>query len=290
MTKKIWSIICGIGVVLGILSYIGIQPPDKKNIRTFQNTEAIIKLLEGKGYKADPKLVNELKDKIQSLEKELEERSLTTKDNRTEVALIAFKGGNYEKARTLFETIQKEEQVKLAKTSYNLGNVYSVELDFQKALDTYLDAVRFAPDNSTYLNETGNTFYTLAQYGKAIEYHEKALKSNLKTFGEQYPANAATWNNLGLAWKAKGEYDKAIEYYEKALKSDLRTFGKNHPTVTAHWNNLGTAWHAKGEYDKAIEYYEKAIKYELNNIGENHPDVASLWKNLGSAWHAKGEY
>ncbi len=46
----------------------------------------------------------------------------------------------------------------------------------EKELDSYLDAARLAPDNSTYLNDAGKSFNTLAQYDKAIEYYEKALK------------------------------------------------------------------------------------------------------------------
>ena len=254
--------------------------------------ERIQESLDAKKIEANPQLVSELKDKIQELEKELEERSRTTKDKRAEEALIASKAGNYEKARELFETLREEEKEKErehAKTAYNLGNVYFIELDFQKALDAYLDAVRLAPDNSTYLNEAGSTFDTLAQYDKAIEYYEKALKSDLKTLGEDHPNVAIRWNNLGAAWNAKGEYDKAIEYYEKVLKVFILTFGEDHPWVATGWNNLGMAWDAKGEYDKAIEYYEKALKSDIKTFGEEHPNVATSWNNLGSAWQAKGE-
>ncbi len=98
------------------------------------------------------------------------------------------------------------------------------------------------------------------EYDKAIEYYEKSLKSDLKTFGEDHPDVATRWNNLGGAQHAKGEYDKAIEYFEKSLKSDLKTFGEDHPRVATYRNNLGSAWDAKGEYDKAIEYYKKALE------------------------------
>jgi len=253
----------------------------------------IYEKLKAKNIEADPQLVSELKDKIQQLEKELEERTRKTKDKRAEEALVAFKARNYEKARELFETQREEEKEKEgehANTAYNLGNVYFIELDFSKALKAYLDAVRLAPDNSTYLNVAGYSFYTLAQYDKAIEYYERALKTNLKIFGEEHPEVARNWNNLGLAWNAKGEYDKAIEYYEKALKSDLKTFGEDHPNVATRWNNLGGAWMEKGEYDKAIEYYERALKTNLKTFGEDHPNVAISWNNLGGAWGAKGEY
>ena len=265
-----------------------IDPKERaKQDTILQNTEEnnqllkeIHERLDKKHIEAIPQLVNELKDKIQSLENELEELSHTTKDKRAEEALVAFKRGNNKKAITLFEALQKEERGKLAKTAYNLGNVYFVELDFQKALNSYLDAVRVAPDNSTYLNEAGFTFYTLAQYVKAIEYYEKAIKSALKTFGEDHPNVATLLNNLGFAWKVKGEYNKAIEYYEKALKSDLKTFGGNHPDVARDWNNLGFAWKANGVYDKAIEYYEKALE-SFKKAGLLH-QVAIVEENIKS--------
>ena len=174
-----------------------VDPEERaKQDTILQNTEEnrrvlkrIQESLAAKKIEADPQLVSELKDKIQSLEKELEERTRTTKDKRAEEALVASKGGDYEKAREFYETLREEEKEKErehSKTAYNLGNVYFVELDFLKALEAYLDAVRLAPDNSAYLNEAGYTFSTLAQYDKATEYFEKALMSGLKTFGEDH--------------------------------------------------------------------------------------------------------
>lgn len=264
-----------------------------KKIDSEELASKIYEKLNAKNIETNPQLVSELKDKIKSLEKELEERTHTTKDKRAEEALVAFKADNYEKARELFKTLREEEKKRErehAETAYNLGNVYFVELDFPKALEAYLDAVRLAPDNSTYLNEAGKSFYTLARYDKAIEYFEKALKSDLKTFGEDHPNVATHWNSLGATRYAKREYDKAIEYFEKALKVVLNIFGEDHPYVAGARNNLGMAWNAKGEYDKAIEYYEKALKSDLSTFGEDHPDVATRWNNLGATWKAKGEY
>lgn len=59
----------------------------------------------------------------------------------------------------------------------------------------------------------------LGQYDKAIEHYEKAMASDLKTFGPEHPNVATVWNNLGLAWASKGETNKAIGYYEKAREN-----------------------------------------------------------------------
>jgi tetratricopeptide (TPR) repeat protein len=70
-----------------------------------------------------------------------------------------------------------------------------------------------------------------------------ALKSDLKTYGEDHPAVARDRNNLGGAWRALGEYDKAIKYLELALKSTLNTYGEDHLNVAICRNNLGMVWH-----------------------------------------------
>ncbi len=114
-------------------------------------------------------------------------------------------------------------------------------MDFSKALDAYLDAVRLAPDNSSYLNMAGLSYHILAHYNKAIEYYEKALKSDLKTLGEGHPKVAIRWNNLGEAWREKGEYDKAIEYYEKALSVLRVKLGNDHPRTKLVKTNLSLA-------------------------------------------------
>jgi len=255
-----------------------------------QLLKSIHEQLVKKHIEESPQLINELKKKYETVVKEL--NAYKTEDKRAKDALVAFKDGNYEKAKKLFESQREEEEKREkehAETAYNLGNVYFVELDFQKALDAYLDAVRLAPDNSIYLYMAGYTFDRIAQYDKAIEYFGKALKFGLKNFGEDHPNVTIILGCLGDAWKEKGEYDKAIECFEKALKFGLKTFGEDHPNVAALWNNLGSAWQEKGEYDKAIEYYEKALMSDLNTFGEDHPNVAIYRNNLGNAWHAKGE-
>ena len=79
------------------------------------------------------------------------------------------------------------------------------------------------------------------QNQKAIEYLEKALKSDLKTFGEKH-SNVATYrNNLGTALNSKGEYDKAIEHLEKALSVIQVRLGNDHPDTKTLKTNLRLA-------------------------------------------------
>ncbi|MBI5428227.1 MAG: tetratricopeptide repeat protein [Nitrospinae bacterium] len=105
---------------------------------------------------------------------------------------------------------------KTAQTRFAKAQVYELKLDYPNALKYYETAVRLDPGNANYLNQTGLILDTLGQYGKAIGYFEKALASDLKTFGPEHPDVATDWINLGGAWHSKGDYGKAIEYYQKA--------------------------------------------------------------------------
>ena len=78
-------------------------------------------------------------------------------------------------------------------------------------------------------------------HGRAIEYYENALKSDIETFGEDHPNVAIRLNNLGEVWRAKGEYDRAIEYFEKALSVFRLRLGNDHPSTKLVETNLSLA-------------------------------------------------
>ncbi len=77
IAKRVWTIICAVGVTLGILGYFGINPFLTKPINspgigqeelqrqeaTLENTEKIIRFLKEKGYDVTPQKTKEPKEK-----------------------------------------------------------------------------------------------------------------------------------------------------------------------------------------------------------------------------------
>ena len=243
-----------------------------------------------------------LKQKQANLEKTLEEKKAIITDTWQKLkkyqgflpkeqltsAKEALEKGDTSQAEILFKEVKETQAGYAAEAAYQLAKLAEDRIDYATARENYIQAAQFEPDNTVYLNATGLIMHTLGQYDKAIEYYDKALESNLKTFDDDHPNVAACWNNLGSALDSKGEHDKAIGYFEKALESNLKS--PDHPNVAIDWNNLGSAWNAKGEYDKAIEYYDKALESNLKTLSPGHPDVATNWNNLGTAWNAKDGY
>ncbi len=106
------------------------------------------------------------------------------------------------------ETLKSQEE-KLEQSLYERGEIKKLNLKYHEAAQAVIKAATLQPENSLYLNEAGVISSDLGQYDTAIKYYEKALASDLKTFGEEHPNVAIRWNNLGLAWGNKVDYDKA---------------------------------------------------------------------------------
>ena len=223
--------------------------------------------------------VASLKDRIAQLESLRGQLS----DEVLDEAKNALAQGDNKKADQLFKQIEEQADsvIKVAaEAAFQRCLIAESDIHYLKALKHCEKAVRLAPDNSLYLNQTGTINDTLANFKKSSAYYEQALASDLKTFGEEHPAVAVDRNNLGFAWASLGEYQKAITYFEQALASDLKTFGKDHPNVAIRWSNLGSTWNSLGENQKAITYFEQALAAFEKKLGKSHPSTQSVKANL----------
>ncbi|MBF0458738.1 MAG: tetratricopeptide repeat protein [Nitrospirae bacterium] len=138
------------------------------------------------------------------------------------------------------------------KYAVTLGNymnellLYRDELSLQKVVADRItdDIIREAIEKkdgyvSGLLNNLGESFRTLGEPKKAIEFYEKALAIDLAAYGDQHPEVAIRYSNIGTAWRNLGDPAKAIEFYQKALAIGLATYGDKHPDVAIRYNNRG---------------------------------------------------
>jgi len=137
------------------------------------------------------------------------------------------------------------------KQIYRTALIYTLELDFEDAIQEYNKAIELDPANPIYHNNKANILYDMGKYQNAIEEFDKAIKLD--------PNNPNYHNNKGLAQGKLHRYEDAIEEFDKAIKLD--------PNNPIYHNNKGRALTLvkPHRYEDAIEEFDKAIKLDPNN-------------------------
>jgi tetratricopeptide (TPR) repeat protein len=201
-----------------------------------------------------------------------------------------------------------------ATTLNNLGNLQTDKNEYEKAEESYEEALRlyrelaatnpktYGPDVAMTLNNLGTLSRDKNEYEKAEESYEEALelyRELASTNPETYRPNLAmTLNNLGNLQSDKNEYEKAEESYEEALIIRRELADTNPqtylPNVATTLNNLAVLYSDKNEYEKAEESYKEAlaIRRELaaTNPQTHLPQLATTLNNLAVLYSDKNEY
>ncbi|WP_296148775.1 tetratricopeptide repeat protein [uncultured Flavobacterium sp.] len=129
----------------------------------------------------------------------------------------------YTKAEKIY--IKLKDNVNLGSTYVSMALVQNYESDFlgsQLSAVKALNILRGTESNAKIYeayNILGVTSYGLKDYGKAIEYHTKALnlaeEKNLTTYHEK----ASSLNNLGSVYQEQNKHELAISRFKEALKN-----------------------------------------------------------------------
>lgn len=131
--------------------------------------------------------------------------------------------GDLEKAMTLCNKGAFEEAKRLLKSVVSncplhadayrmLAQIYMEEGDYNKALDTNIEALRVDPGNLWALLLMGNIYTHQNDVETADMYYQKVLT--------YHPGDIIALNNLAANYTKRGDYDKAIDMFREILKKD----------------------------------------------------------------------
>ena len=136
----------------------------------------------------------------------------------------------------------REMEARFNQLTFNLTLPDSLFLIPERAFSN--KSSRVIPENTS--SSIGDSLYASGQYGRAVEYYTKALKSNDR---DDYAYNAR-----GLARIELKEYYEAIADFNKALEIN--------PNSANPRNNLGLAKYYLGDQAGALHDYSKAIQLD----------------------------
>lgn len=163
-------------------------------------------------------------------------------------------------------------------TYSGLGIVYYDNEQYEKALDSYLNAEKFWVDDSTNLksdlwNNIGALYVNMEDYGKAKSYYKKALFSYDPTILTS--DISMVYYNLGELELLQGNLNSANKYFNESLSIGRRI---ESPTEVM-WAFEGLYLTAKkaNKYNEALVAYERFehIKDSLEGL-QNAKDVMQI--------------
>lgn len=132
--------------------------------------------------------------------KEAEKASDPVLKNNYYIKAIEFK----EKALSIYPKVPEIQQ--------QLGYLYGITGQFEKAVNAYKAAIELNPGEITNYIQAGKAYGMIQNFYEGIVYLQKAEKID--------PENADLLASLGISYAQTGELEKAIAYFERALAKD----------------------------------------------------------------------
>ena len=165
----------------------------------------------------------------------------------------------------------------------NLGNAYFSLRNYGKAIDFHQQSlaidrkIGYRQGEANSLGSLGNAYHFLEKYRQAIAFHQQSLAIAREIDYQQ--GEAASLNNLGSAYRNLGDYGKAIDFHQQSL-AIAREIGDRQGEATS-LNNLGLAYLNDNQLSQASRtlYQSLQIKESLwQELGPNHPNKLSFFE------------
>jgi len=173
----------------------------------------------------------------------------------------------YENPRTLWEdTLAKNNHAFIA--HFNLGNMAVASHDYDAALQHFVDAVAAKPDLSPALNNLGVELARKGRDPEAIEYFQRALKSNPEYIRAMRGDKSAridkvfvdALHGLGTAYGRLGNIDAAVEILSTAV-----LWSPPEPNFVQPRIDLALALYFQNRPDEARAQLEEALQIDPSN-------------------------
>ncbi len=151
----------------------------------------------------------------------------------------------------------------------NLGNVYSEEGDYARALDNYFKSLKIAEEindkkrQAINLGNIGTVYDEQKEYEKALHYYGKALKIAQELNDKK--RQASIMSNIGIVHMYQNKFPEALKYFTSSLIL-LEELGDKKRKASV-LNNIGNLYSLMNEDDKAIDYFKQSLILfeEINN-------------------------
>ena len=186
--------------------------------------------------------VDSLMETIQGYAKGLAGITSADSGKRIGLALAQIKVGNLDQALKLLED-ELIENPKSVDALGNIGNIYLIKGDTEKAVDFFNQVIKINPDDRIVYRRLGVAYYKDGEFGAAVKAFNIAVEKN--------DPNSELLVQLGMAQEKIGQLEQAEASFSKAISINP----ENPRAYVSH----GSMLYRQKRFIEAQNYLEKAI-------------------------------
>ena len=196
------------------------------------------------------------------------------------------------------KTLWGENDVSLI-TSYEiLGNTYTYQKQFDKALEWYQKAYNISKANygegdslsCLLLKNLATTYSLQGNNEKALELLKQIQPLLEKDFNKNAKTLALVYDGIAFILNTQNNFEEAIEYETKAINAIKEVKEPENFYIANFYNNLGYILYLNKNYEDAIENLNKAITLKESFLKSGDISFAQTYTQLGFAYRELEEY
>ncbi|SHF72535.1 tetratricopeptide repeat protein [Dysgonomonas macrotermitis] len=172
---------------------------------------------------------------------------IADKENMLQIANFCFDKNFFADALAIYEKLIKEN-ITNSDIWQKIGYCKQIQNNLQGALDAYLQAETFSPDNSWIIKRIAQTYRSLKDPQHSLEYYQRAAQLN--------PNNLNLELNIGHCYLELGQYEQALNCYFKIEVLETKT--------NKAWRPIAWTAFLLRKLDVAEKYYERILADKPN--------------------------
>ncbi len=175
-----------------------------------------------------------------------------------------------------------------AKSFSTLISAYRLLGDYPKSIESGFKALQLYKQIDDQLgvaktlNNMGNVYYRLNELETALTYFNECLEIQKRE--KNLVGEANVYIGLGIVYKKKKQFNLALENYVKALSVSRRLDLKLKTSICLE--NIGNLYIQQNQYDKALPYLTESLA--ISEALQDKQGIASISRHLADLYQKKG--
>ncbi len=219
--------------------------------------------------------------------------------NDKERAGYLYRAGKFSESEKVYRNVQKryellEDSLNVFKIESNLAAVYQSRSKYEKAMNSYLKALRYFEQDekhsvttSNMLSNIGALYQVMGNTEKALDFYKQSEAIMVKNQNLVSLSNVKA--NIGGLYVELLKFEEAKATLKEAREMAIKA--NNYYTLANISQNLGEAEVSLGNKESAIPFFEEALEIK-KQIGDNNEtattkvSIASILAENGSHFRA----